>query len=102
MTQGEIGSLSVNGEQVGGFLDWQIIVQTQGTKPGVEAVHTKAIASAFWIIDHLPADRHVEAIFYSRDGNKLILINQANVLISSVPPCIADKLIRHPMEMVFQ
>ena len=100
MVNGEIGTLSVNGKQIGGFLNWEIKAMPAGLIPGGQRVPTKATASGFWLFEAMPEGGKVEAAFYNRAGNKLALINKADVL-AFVPGSETDKLTYQEIEMVF-
>lgn len=88
---GEIGQLSLNGEQVGGFKYWTAI-QNRRT------LETRVIASKFWLFKEVNSNK-LQADFYSHEPNdKLELVYSAGVTID-FPEYILDKTISHSIEM---
>lgn len=62
---GEIGKLSQNGEQIGGFKYWTVLKYKNPSK-------TKVVAQKFWFFKNVTGE--VQAEFYSQLSNKLKLI----------------------------
>jgi len=62
---GEIGKLSQNGEQIGGFKYWTVLKQKNPPQ-------TKVVAQKFWFFKDVKGE--VQADFYSQLSNKLKLI----------------------------
>lgn len=73
---GEIGILYQGGNQVGGFLDWEIAVSVRDA-----ATYCKAIADKFWLI--MPSnDKSCKATFYKRVKGTLTTVNTVDVDVS--------------------
>ncbi len=88
---GEIGKLSLDGEQVGGFKYWTAI-QNRKT------LETRVIASKFWLFKEVNGDK-LRADFYSHVPNdKLELVYSADVSID-FPEHTLNKTISYPIEM---
>lgn len=68
-TSGEIGTIVIGDNQIGGFLNWQINSQVEAHQP-----ITLAEISGFWLFE-TPWDDIVMK-FYSIVGHQLVLISQ--------------------------
>ena len=84
--QGQIGKLSQNDHQIGGFLDWKIFLQLEsqlGSTPWKEQKIKiwKATASRFWLLLQ-PGEEEIRADFYIFTAGKLVLANTALVAIT--------------------
>lgn len=95
--KGEIGTLSRDGEQVAGFLDWEAHVQTDIPVSIGDIAPTRIVAKSFWLLEEIEPGEY-EAAFYQRKGKNLDIIMREKV-IADWPPCVSDKVIRHEMEM---
>jgi len=84
---GEIGKLSFNGEQVGGFQYWTAMFN-KDTK------ETKVIASKYWKFKDCP--KELDAEFYSL-VDKLKLIHKTKVKVNL--DCHLDKMTIKPLEL---
>ncbi len=88
---GEIGKLSLDGEQVGGFKYWTTIQNRN-------SLQTKVIASKFWLLKEVKTNK-LQADFYSRTfGGELELIYSASVTIN-FPEYEIDKMMHKSIEM---
>ncbi len=88
---GEIGKLSLNGEQVGGFKYWTAI-QNRRT------LETRVIASRFWLLKEFNGNK-LRADFYSHVPNdKLELVYSADVTID-FPEYDINKMMLNSIEM---
>lgn len=80
---GEIGTLHLDGRQVGGFLDWEITVATRVKKKGdlkaAELTEWKAIAKRFWLLEELTDGQLLEAVFYCFDGRDLKQVSRNKI-----------------------
>lgn len=88
---GEIGKLSLNGEQVGGFKYWTAIENR-------DTLQTRVIASKFWFLKEV--DTHqLQAEFYSHapDGN-LKLVYSTDVT-ADFPEYELDTMMSQKIEM---
>jgi hypothetical protein len=86
---GEIGKLSFNGEQVGGFKYWTAMYnKTTG--------ETKVKASKFWKLKDCPNE--LEAEFYADTGDTLKLVRKLNVKVT-FPECKLNAMITSPLEI---
>ncbi len=89
MASGPVGVWKVGSEQVGGFLDWSIIVDTQS-----EPKKTNIAAASFWLFKEVPG---ATALFYT-DGADLILAQEFDVLFD-LPDCGLDRIVHKPIRM---
>jgi len=87
---GEVGKLSLNGEQVGGFKYWTVVMR--GKPP-----QTTVIASQFWMFEKVDSDRLV-AEFYSLIEGKYELIHTKEATII-LPHHEMDKMTTVRLEM---
>ncbi len=93
---GEIGTLFQEGKQIGGFYDWAIDIQLLKGLQNNKAI-VKATAARFWVLCS-PSQSEIRASFYRLVGDRLVLMNQAQVTVS-----LGDKLglIKKPLEMIW-
>ncbi len=87
---GEIGKLSLNGEQVGGFKYWTAVINKKNPS-------THVIASQYWMFKKVDTDK-LEAEFYTETRDKPKLIYKREVTVK-IPDCELDKMITSPIEM---
>ena len=90
---GEIGKLSFNGEQVGGFKYWTAIVK-------INPLHSHVIASQFWMLKKVDTD-HLKAEFYTEVSDSLKLVHSEDVIIN-LPEHELDKMITKPLRIDFE
>lgn len=87
---GEIGKLSLNGEQVGGFKYWTAIIK-------LNPLHSRVIASKFWMLKKVDTNK-LKAEFYTEINGKLKLIREGEVTVN-LPEYELDKMITQPIEL---
>lgn len=91
---GEIGKLSLKGEQIGGFKYWTAIVQK---KPP----YTRVIASKFWMFNKPDTDK-LTASFYYDTGDDLKQVLEKEVTVKLPEQFELGKMIISPLTMVFE
>ena len=83
-SSGDIGTLWVEGRQVGGFLNWTIqVTVVPGSKGKLrtnKVTQWKATARRFWLLEEFGTDR-MQAIFYCNDGMDLKQVSQNQVRV---------------------
>ncbi len=100
--EGEIGSLVQDGKQIGGFLDWTIdltltsVERPQGRE--YKRALVKATANKYWVLCE-PLQGEITALYYKLIGDKLALVNQAQVMIKLGKTL--DKVLNIPIEMIW-
>jgi hypothetical protein len=98
---GDIGTFTVDGEQVGGFKDWELtlrltaINQADGRK--YSKVQTKATCKAFWLLKE-PGE--VTANYFQLVGDTLALVSQSKVEVN-FGKYELKKMINRPLEMIW-
>ena len=92
---GEIGKLSLNGEQVGGFRNWTAI--TKITTP----VKSHVIASGFWMLKKATTNK-LDAEFYAEDAGVLQLVSRGEVFVNLPPDYAIDTLILKSIKITFE
>jgi len=97
MTTGRIGTLSAYGRQVGGFLDWRIDTLIKKTK-SLPETRTVAVAASFWMLEEVNTE-YYDAAFYFLDSGKLILAQEAKVLVGFPGTFLLDKWIKASLDM---
>ena len=84
MLTGQLGTLSKDGRQMGGFLDWRISATLDTTRQTRWKAYKergwRAKASRFWILEKLEGDEFY-AIFYQRIRDKLAIVSQLDVKV---------------------
>lgn len=98
MTTGRIGTLLLNGKQVGGFLDWRIDTLIETRAP---AAKTVATAQSFWMHEDCNSDSFL-AKFYTQVNGVLEIAQESKVLVYFPGQYYLDKLIKTELEMVFE
>lgn len=93
---GEIGKWVIDGKQVGGFRGWTAIVEL--TPP----VHSKVIASGFWMLEKINTDKVMASFYYQEEENSLMLICEREAIIHLPEDYPLDKLVIEPVEMTFE
>ena len=91
---GEIGKLSLNGEQIGGFKYWTAMVQK---KPP----YTRVVASKFWIFKK-PETNNITAGFFYDTGDDLKQVLEKEVTIKLPEKYELGTMMVSPLEMVFE
>ena len=92
---GEIGKLTLDGKQVGGFRNWTAFVQI---KPPIKSW---VIASGFWMLEKVNTNK-LHADFYAEDNGELQLIKEGEVIVNLPLDYALDTLIVEPIEMTFE
>ena len=92
---GEIGKLTLDGKQVGGFRNWTTFVQI---KPPIKSW---VIASGWWMLEKTDTNKLI-ASFYAEGAGKLQLIREGEVIIDLPPDYALDTLIVEPIKMTFE
>lgn len=87
---GEIGTWSINDEQVGGFKYWTATYNR-------DTEETRVIVSQFWKLKEFDAQQLTADFYYHEDG-KLKLVYSVDVKIK-LPKCEIDKKINKRIEM---
>jgi len=102
MQSGEIGSLVQDGKQIAGFLDWVIdlrltsLERPQGRE--YKKVMTKATANKYWLLSE-PLQGEITALYYKLISERLVLVNQAQVMVKLGKTL--DKILNIPLEMIW-
>lgn len=90
MTEGEIGTLTKDGRQIGGFYSWAIrpVLVREPRKDGTvyRLVHVEARATRFWVFEH--ASGQLIANFYRLVGSRLILM-EAKAVEVNIPTTVS-------------
>lgn len=89
---GEIGKLSVNGDQVGGFKYWTAMVQKKPPR-------SRVVASQFWMFRKVEGE--LTASFFYNLGDDLKLVLEKAVTIK-FPEYELDTAINRPLVMEFE
>jgi hypothetical protein len=98
---GEIGTFTRDGEQVGGFKDWELtlkmtsINQAAGRK--YSKIQTTATCKSFWLLKD-PGE--ITANYFQLVGDTLALVSQSNVTID-FGKYELEKMINRPLEMIW-
>ena len=95
--RGEIGTLTQNGRQVGGFLDWNIETLFEKSR-GLPIPKTLASARSFWMFEDCNEDEF-KAVFYVRLDGKLEVAQEVNVAVRFPGHYLLDKHIKAELEM---
>jgi len=92
---GDIGKLTLDGKQVGGFRNWTVFIHL---KPPIKS---RVVASGWWMLEKVNTNKLV-ANFYAEDAGKLQLIREGEVIINLPPDYALDTLIVEPVEITFE
>lgn len=99
---GKLGTLHIDGRQVGGFLDWEIEVTTypvsKGKTRASKLAQWKAVARKFWMLEKINTDC-LEAIFYCFNGQDLIPVSQNQVKLNLPSGYNLEEVIIKPLVM---
>lgn len=98
---GDIGTFTVDGEQVGGFKDWELTLRMTAlnTPDGrkYSKVQTKATCKSFWLLKN-PCE--ITANYFQLVGDTLALVSQSKVEVN-FGKYELKKMINRPLEMVW-
>lgn len=98
---GCLGVLSIEGKQVGGFLDWEIDVDIREVSASAHKQYAiqkwKAVARKFWLFE-IP-DTPMDATFYTLFHDDLVAVSENRVKVN-IPDIPLNTLINHNLEML--
>ena len=99
---GELGTLNLEGRQVGGFFDWEIQVSIyishEGNLRASKVGKWQAIGKSYWLLEKVSTDK-LEAIFYCFNGVdfKRVSHNSVRVVLPAEYPISVE--IKAPLVM---
>ena len=100
---GELGTLNIDGRQVGGFSSWVMETTVQPAKKGTvrsgRLVQWKTTALKYWMLQRVETDT-MDAIFYCFNGVSFRQVSANRVRIKLPQEYPLDQPIRGLLEMV--
>ena len=88
---GEIGKLSLNGEQVGGFKYWTAIQNRN-------SLQTRVVASKFWLLKEIDTGE-LKADFYSHNPDGELRHIYSADITTTFPEYEVDKMMSKPISL---
>lgn len=102
---GELGVLSIDGKQVGGFLDWEMDINLRevsaSSSKQYKLVGWKARAFQFWMLE-IPNTNVMDALFYFYRKGQLIQASSNKVRIKLPPTYPLNIIINTQIEMNYE
>ncbi len=99
---GELGVLSIQDKQVGGFLDWQMDIDIREVSASSHRQYVvqkwKAKARKFWILE-IPETDVMEAVFYTLFHGELLAVSKNKVRIKLPKNYKLDEIMEAPLVM---
>lgn len=102
--RGELGTLNIDGRQIGGFLNWQIDIYLKreasrcSKRYGVQFIRVRA--DKYWMLE-IPEANIVDAIFYVLFHDELMAVSQNKVRINLAPDVPLNKILDKRLGMVW-
>lgn len=100
--QGDLGTLNVDGQQVGGFFDWEITVNLADTSTSAWTKYIvqnwKATAKAFWMLK-VPKTDVMDAFFFFFEAGQLLQASANKVKVRLPSGYALDERMDTPIVM---
>lgn len=99
---GELGVLSIENKQVGGFLDWQMDIDIREVSASLHQEYVvqkwKANARKFWMLE-IPSSNIMDAVFYILFHDELLAVSKNRVKVKLPESYKLDEIIEAPLVM---
>ncbi|MBA7602016.1 hypothetical protein ES703_09101 [subsurface metagenome] len=100
---GELGVLSIDGRQIGGFLDWELDIGLREVSASSARQYAltewNARAHRFWMLE-IPDTNAMEALFYFYKNGKLLPASSNKVKVKLPSDYPLNTIINSTLEMV--
>lgn len=90
---GEIGKLSINGKQVGGFRNWRVVIDRDTRK-------TDIYTTSYWMLEK--PDTNMTASFYAELNKRLKIVKEGEVILNLPDNYPLGTNIKTPLKMSFK